>query len=134
MQIEKNELNFTASYIKICGRKDPNYDQCILDNLMNIKDKLCTGMPEFNVSAIEPILIDKIVIYDTDNLKLFIKDLKLFGFCDFVINSVHADSDKLHYNFDILLKHVRMDTLYDIDMHILVPLANKGLAFITFGM
>jgi len=48
-----------------------------LDNINGVKDKICAGISEFNISPIEPISIDKIVIYDTDNLKLFLKDVKI---------------------------------------------------------
>ncbi|XP_011879799.1 PREDICTED: uncharacterized protein LOC105568603 [Vollenhovia emeryi] len=119
------------SYIRVCGRSDPNYDQCIVDNLNAVKYKICTGMPEFNVGPTEPIIIDKIVIYDTDSLKLYLRDAKLSGYCDFVVNSVHTDPDRLHFVIDITIKHFNMNVLYDFDIHVLVPLANKGLAIIT---
>ncbi|XP_011631201.1 uncharacterized protein LOC105423224 [Pogonomyrmex barbatus] len=118
------------SYIHVCGRKDPNYDQCITDNINNIKDKICSGMSEFNILPIEPIIIDKIIIYDTDNLKLSVKDIKINGFCDFVVNFVHTDSEKLHFNFDVLFKHLFMNATYDFDVRVLVSLANKGLIYI----
>ncbi|XP_011879800.1 PREDICTED: uncharacterized protein LOC105568604 [Vollenhovia emeryi] len=119
------------SYIRPCGRKEPNYEQCILENVKNIKDKICTGIPELNVSPIEPLLIEKLVIYDTPNIKMFLEDGKIRGFCDFVINSVHADPDKLHFEFNILIKHFEMEATYDCDIRLLTHLAHKGTVNIT---
>ncbi|XP_071555957.1 uncharacterized protein [Temnothorax nylanderi] len=119
------------SYIRVCGRKDANYDQCIMENLNSMSEKLCTGMPEFNIPSVEPVVIEKIVIYDTDNLKLSLRDSNISGICDYVVNSIHTDPDRLHFNFDVTFKHLVARTLYDFDIHILVPLANKGLATIT---
>jgi len=119
------------SYIRACGRKDSNYDQCIADNLNSVKDKFCTGFPEFNISPIEPVIFDTIVIYDTDNLKLYLRDAKLKGFCDYVVNSVHTDSDRLQIDFEAVVKQITIDTSYDFDIHVLVSLANKGLVSIT---
>jgi len=105
-----------------------------MDNIYNIKDKLCVGIPEFNISPVEPIIIDKIVIYDTDNLKLFLKDAKITRICDIIINSVHTDPERLHFNFELLLNHVYMNTSYNFNMHVLVPLASEGQGTITAGM
>lgn len=132
LQIKKINL-ILASYIRACGRKDSNYDQCIIDNL-NVKDKLCTGFPEFNISPIEPLIFDPIVIYDTDKLKLYLRDAKLKGICDYIVNSVHTDSDRLQIDFEVTLKQITIDTSYDFDTHVLVPLAHKGLVSITTGL
>lgn len=118
----------------MCGRNDPNYNQCVVDNINNIKNKICTGMPELNVVPMEPINIDEIVIYNTDNLKLSIKESKTSGFCDFVINSSKIFPDKFHFDIDFVFKHLDMDARYDVDMRILVPLTNKGLIHISTGI
>ncbi|XP_011879803.1 PREDICTED: uncharacterized protein LOC105568607 [Vollenhovia emeryi] len=118
------------SYVHVCGYKDPNYDQCILDNINNMKAMVCTGMPELNVPPTEPIIVDKIVIFDTNNLKLFLQDTKIFGYCDFIVQSFKVNVDKYRLNVDFLLKHLKLETLYDIDIRLLVTFANKGLVHI----
>jgi len=92
------------------------------------------GIPELNVAPIEPMNIDEIVIYNIDNLKLSVKKLKIRGFCDFIINSLQVSSDKLHFDLDLILKHLDMESVYDFDIRILVPLANKGLIHISAGI
>ncbi|XP_018365461.1 PREDICTED: uncharacterized protein LOC108762784 [Trachymyrmex cornetzi] len=119
------------SYIHVCGLNNPNYGQCIVDNINNINNKICTGMPELNVPPLEPINIDELVIYNTDNLKLSVKESKITGFCNFVINSLQVSSDKHHFDLDVTFKHLDMESVYDFDMHVLVPLANKGMVHVS---
>ncbi|XP_011879802.1 PREDICTED: uncharacterized protein LOC105568606 isoform X2 [Vollenhovia emeryi] len=119
------------SYVHVCGRKDPNYDQCMLDNINNVKPLVCSGMPELNVSPIEPVIVDKMVIFDTNNLKLILEDTKMFGICNFDIQSFNMSLDKLHFDLTFVLKHFNMDIVYDIDIRLLVSLANKGIVHIT---
>lgn len=105
-----------------------------MDNLYSILDKICKGFPELDIPPNEPIIVDKIVIYDINNLKLFLNDTKLYGICNLVINSIHTDPDRLHFNFNFTINHLFINTSYGFNIHILVPLANKGLLFITTGM
>ncbi|XP_071645963.1 uncharacterized protein [Temnothorax longispinosus] len=120
------------SYLRPCGRKDPNYDQCIRNSAELLKDKICTGMPELNLPPNEPLIIDKLVVYDTANVKLHLSDVKVYGICDFVINSVHANPDKLHYDFNVNVKALRFDAMYDFNIHILLTqIAHKGILHVT---
>lgn len=136
MQIKENNLNslLIASYIHPCSPQDPNYDQCIADNINFMKNKICEGIPELDISPNEPLRIDKIIIYDTNNLKLQLKDLNISGICDFTIKSFHVEPEKFHYRFDVILHHLKVDTIYDVDINLLVSIANKGLAHISSGI
>ncbi|XP_011706856.1 PREDICTED: juvenile hormone-binding protein-like [Wasmannia auropunctata] len=119
------------SYINICGRKDPNLDQCILNNIENLKDKICEGIPELDIRSTNPLLLDQLVIFDTPNTKLYIKDSKVTGLCDFTINSLHMDIDKLHFDVDLLFKQIQINSTYDLNLQLLVPIANKGQVYIS---
>lgn len=88
---------------------------------------------EVNISLIEPITLDNVVIFDTDTSKLYLKDTKVYGLCDFVVNSIHADPDKFHYEFELKIKQLQLNTTYDFGLYILMPIAHKGLLEITTG-
>jgi len=124
---------FVASYIHACGRSDPNYNQCLVDNINNVKRKVCSGIPEFNIPPTEPLIIDKMVLYDTDNLKFSLQDYKITGFCDFVITSLYVSPEKHHLEFNFKMKDLKVNTLYDINIRLLVQLAHKGLVHIFPG-
>ncbi|XP_011631195.1 uncharacterized protein LOC105423219 [Pogonomyrmex barbatus] len=114
------------SYIHACSRNNPNYNQCVMDNINNVKDKICKGFPEFDIPPNEPLLFES-VVFDEDNLKLHLKQAKVYGFCNFVINSVDTDSEKLHFNINILYPRLHINTTYDFAIRLLVPIAHQGL-------
>ncbi|XP_024893348.1 uncharacterized protein LOC112468416 [Temnothorax curvispinosus] len=119
------------SYLHACSHKDTNYNQCIANSIDSVKDKVCAGFPEINIPPGEPLTIDKIVIFDANNIKLYLKDAKIYGLCDFVVNSVNADFEKLHFDIDLSLRHIYTNVTYDFDIHLLVPIGHKGPAEVT---
>ncbi|KAL0101154.1 hypothetical protein PUN28_018778 [Cardiocondyla obscurior] len=114
------------SYIQVCGRKDPNLDKCILQNIENLKDKICEGIPELNIHSNNPLLLDELAIFDSPENKLFIKDTKVIGLCNFVINFFHIDIDKLHFDVDLLFKNIQINGTYDLNLRVVVPIAHKA--------
>lgn len=118
----------------MCGRRDPNLDQCIANNIDNLKDKLCDGIPELGVPPGNPYTLDELRISDTPNTKVYVRDLKVTGICDFVVNFLHTDLDRLHFDIKLLFKQIQVNTTYDFNIHLLVPIAYKGLVYITIGM
>ncbi|XP_011706353.1 PREDICTED: uncharacterized protein LOC105461550, partial [Wasmannia auropunctata] len=121
------------SYIHVCGRKNPNFNECLLDSINIAKGKVCTGMPEFDIPPSEPLTFDKIVMYNTNNLKLNVEDVKMRGFCNFEVKSINTSSNRLHFEIDVVVKRIQVDCKYDFDIRILVPLANKGLIHTISG-
>ncbi|EGI62096.1 hypothetical protein G5I_09610 [Acromyrmex echinatior] len=120
-----------ASYIHVCGLRNPNLDKCIMDSIDNLKDLICKGIPELNSPPLVPFFIKQITISDTDNAKLYLKDAEITELCDFTINSFHIDVDKLHFNIDLLFKHVRLNGTYDFDIKVLLPFVQKGSVYFT---
>lgn len=117
----------------MCGRRDPNVDQCILNNIENLKDKICEGIPELDIQSNNPLILDQLVIFDTSNNKLYIEDSKVTGLCDFVINSLQVDIDKLHFDVDLLFNKIHVNATYDLNLHLLVPIAHKSQVYLTTG-
>ncbi|XP_018341277.1 PREDICTED: uncharacterized protein LOC108747886 [Trachymyrmex septentrionalis] len=101
------------SALHSCDRNNLNYDQCIKDNINNIRDE--------------------IFIFDGPGIKLYLEKVKSYTFCDFVINSIHADLDKLQFNFDIAY-NLNVTSSYVLDVHLLVPIVHKGKCQILTSM
>lgn len=99
-----------------------------------MKDKLCEGIPELESPSLKQFIIDDLVISDTDNAKLHVRDVKLTGLCDFNINSLHIDLDKLVFNVDVLFKRINLSGTYDFDIRVLIPFINKGPIHLIIGM
>jgi len=99
-----------------------------------LKDKICEGMPELNIKSNNPFLLDKLVIFDTPSAKLHFRDSKVMGLCDFIINTFHMDINKLHFDVDLLFKQIQINGTYDINLRLLMPVANKGQIYIITGI
>ncbi|XP_012054816.1 PREDICTED: uncharacterized protein LOC105617882 [Atta cephalotes] len=59
------------------------------------------------------------------------RDEKLYGFCDFVVNSVYPDPDKDHFNLDLNFKHLHLNGTFDFDLRVLMQITHKGMNEIT---
>ncbi|KYN40094.1 hypothetical protein ALC56_05502 [Trachymyrmex septentrionalis] len=88
-------------------------------------------MPDLNILPIEPLNIKDLTIIHTDNLKVNMRDVKIYGFCDLVVNSVYTDPDRRHFNFDLNFNHLYLNGTYDFDVRILMEITHKGLSQIT---
>ncbi|XP_029677517.1 uncharacterized protein LOC115244200 [Formica exsecta] len=119
------------SYINVCGRRDPNLNQCIINNVNDLKSKICEGIPELDVPPNNPLVIDELVISDTTNTKLYMRDTKVGGLCDFTIKFFNFDLNTLHFDANISFGLIQMNATYDFDVRILVPIAHKGQVYIT---
>lgn len=80
---------FTASYIKICNRKDPDINNCVLNSIEQLRSKLKTGIPELEVPAMEPLTLKHIRLLrgpqaarldvNLTNIQVIILKLCVFG-------------------------------------------------------
>ncbi|XP_018307359.1 uncharacterized protein [Mycetomoellerius zeteki] len=119
------------SFINVCGRKNPNLNKCILDNIDNIKDKICEGIPELDIQPNDPFVIDNLIISDTPNSKISLKNTQVTGLCDFVVKYLQSDLEKLHFDFELVFRRIQMNATYDFDIRLLVPIVHKGPVYIT---
>lgn len=99
-----------------------------------MKSKICEGIPELDVPSNDPFVLDALVISDVPNTKLYIRDIKVTGLCDFTVNSFNIDFEQIHYNATLSFRRLIMNGTYDFDVRVLVPIAHKGNVYITTGM
>ncbi|XP_011171041.1 juvenile hormone-binding protein [Solenopsis invicta] len=118
-------------YIHVCGRKNPDLDNCIINSIEDLREKICMGIPELEVPPLEPFVIDSMTISDTNDAKLFLKNSKIMGVCNFVINTFHIELDKLQLNLTVTFPKAYINGTYDIDIRVLVPVAHKGPIYLT---
>ncbi|XP_011879796.1 PREDICTED: uncharacterized protein LOC105568600 [Vollenhovia emeryi] len=119
------------SSIYTCGR-EKSFDQCVLSNIESLKDKICNeGIPELNVPSANPLILDNLVIFDTPSTKLYLKDTKVSGLCDFVVNLLHADVDNLNLNIDLTFKQIQINSTLDFNARVLVPIITTAPFYVT---
>jgi len=102
-----------------------------LDNIDNIKGKICEGIPELDIQPNDPFVIDKLIISDTANSKISLINAQVTGLCDFVVKYFQSDLEKLHFDFDLEFRRIQMNATYDFDIRLLVPIVHKGPVYIT---
>lgn len=119
------------SYIHVCGRKDPNLDQCILNNVENLKYKICEGIPELDIQPNNPLHLNQLPLLNVSGVYLAVMDTTMMGLCDYDVNFFHVDIDALHFDIDLLFKHIQINGTYDLDLRTLVSIAHKALVYIT---
>lgn len=51
-----------AEYILPCSRSDPALDACIKRSFNHLRPYLARGLPELGVPAVEPLLIERLVM------------------------------------------------------------------------
>ncbi|EFN85085.1 hypothetical protein EAI_14880 [Harpegnathos saltator] len=105
-----------ASYIHVCGRKDPNPGDCILRNVENLKSKICEGIPELSVEPLEPLYIDKIDVISADNVKIFFADVYISHLCNFEVKYFHSDLEKKHFDVNLLFKRIDINMTHNMNI------------------
>ncbi|XP_012222816.1 putative beta-carotene-binding protein isoform X2 [Linepithema humile] len=97
-----------------------------MKSVNNLKSKLCKGIPELEVPPLEPLRLPKLILSETNNIKLYIDDLEVLGICGYTLNDVHVDLDKLTLKLNATLNNIFFNSTYDFDIRIMVAIATKG--------
>lgn len=119
-------LYFTASYIKVCGRRNPQLDNCIRNSVEAMRAKLREGIPELKIPSIEPMYMDNVSLADLPNFKAFARDVRLHGLSNFIVDNLHSDLEKNQFEVELTFKEVTLKADYDVNAKILVPVAGTG--------
>lgn len=86
--------SLTASYILPCIRNDPQINQCIKRSFNHLKAFLGKGLPEINVPALEPLLIEQMNM-DNDagavRIKARFTEILTKGASNYTIKEVRSD-------------------------------------------
>ncbi|KAG8036447.1 hypothetical protein G9C98_003769 [Cotesia typhae] len=114
-------------YIKVCGRKNPQLNQCIKNSVESLRTKLHTGIPELNVPALEYLEIEEgLPLANSNEIKASAKQVKLLGLSGFIINDIKMDLDTKSIDIDVSFKQVQLEGDYEVTAKIIVPVSGKG--------
>ncbi|CAH1399272.1 unnamed protein product [Nezara viridula] len=116
LQLVQAEL---PSYIKVCKRNDPKIDKCIINSIETIRPQLIKGIPELDVPALEPLVIDKIAVSEGGPFRAIGTDVTIKGASNFEIKDLKSDVDKLQFQVAIYIPFLTFDATYDVNAKIL---------------
>lgn len=96
------DISPTATYVLPCTRNDPQINQCIKKSFNHLKPFLGKGLPELNVPALEPLLIEQMNM-DNDagavRIKARFADILAKGASNYTIKEVRSDVKVFKINF-----------------------------------
>ncbi|XP_018404977.1 PREDICTED: protein takeout-like [Cyphomyrmex costatus] len=111
------------SYIKICHRKDPNINNCVLNSIEQLRSKLKAGIPELEVPAIEPLTLKHIRLLrgpQAARLDVNLTNLQVFGPSTFKIRDLKIDPENVFITFKVGFQKLDFRGKYKINAQILL--------------
>lgn len=117
---------FTAPYIKVCGRRNPNLNQCVINSVESLKPTLVNGIKELDVPSMEPLFMAKVALAELRDFKAFARNVSLFGLSKYNINDLEVGLEKKQMEIDLTFPEVRLTADYDVNAKILVPISGRG--------
>lgn len=112
--------------MKTCGRRDPQLNKCVKENVLKLKPELPAGIPEFDIPSLEPMYFDEVYLAKLDNFNAVAKNLSLEGLSGFQINFLNIDLQKNRIDVELTFPKVSMKSDYDVKTKIIVPIQEKG--------
>ncbi|KAJ8673666.1 hypothetical protein QAD02_004928 [Eretmocerus hayati] len=121
--IISSTLAALPSYIKVCKRTDPNINDCIVNSIEHLRTKLREGIPELDVPAVEPLILDQIRLLRGPvgaRLDVNISGLQVYGPSTFRISDFHADVENVIFKFKVAFNKLQFRGKYSIDTRLLL--------------
>lgn len=85
---------YLAKYILPCSRSDPQINQCVKKSFNHLKPFLGKGLPEINVPALEPLVVEQMNM-DNDagavRIKARFSEITAKGASNYTIREVRSD-------------------------------------------
>lgn len=119
----------TADYINVCSQDDKDLAACIINSIMLLMPRLRTGIPEINVPAIEPLLLETLHVLDHTSLATNFTNVLVWGISDLkfvrLIPTIEKDTREFAFEVHIPNLHVKGD--YEINTNwTLIRLRGEG--------
>uniref|UniRef100_A0A0C9PRI7 Anon-3B1.2_3 protein n=1 Tax=Fopius arisanus TaxID=64838 RepID=A0A0C9PRI7_9HYME len=115
------------TYLKICGRRDPDLSNCVKTSVEGLRNKLRSGIRELQIPSMEPLEIDEdIIIANSQAFRAHTRNTKVFGVSDFNLTRVNVNLNTMSLEIDTAFDKLKFQSDYDITARILVPISAGG--------
>lgn len=81
-------------YVLPCSRSDPQINGCIKNSFNHLKPYLGNGLPELNVPALEPLVIEQLAMENDAGavrIKALFSDIFVNGASNYTVKEVRSD-------------------------------------------
>ena len=112
--------------MKVCGRRNPQLDKCVIESVISLQGKLQYGIPELSVPSLEPLLVEEMALADLNDFRAVATNCKVRGLSNFTIKYLHVDLENKKIDLEAVFPKVYLDSDYDVKAKIVVPIHQKG--------
>lgn len=98
-----------ADFLHVCKRNDPQIEACIKKSVEDLRPKLMTGVPEYSIPSLEPLLLKELIAAEgSGGLKITVKDVHAYGASDFVVQKLRYILCFLYFYIRVLLQCLKL--------------------------
>lgn len=116
-------------YIKQCKRSDPKIIACYKRSLMHLRPYLAKGIPEIDMPAVEPFIMDTLTLQLTDGpqgYKVSMKNIEVFGASNYEVKSMKLSENGKPFEATIYIPKLTIETKYTSSGVLLIIPASGG--------
>ncbi|KAK0164304.1 hypothetical protein PV328_002948 [Microctonus aethiopoides] len=116
-----------SSIVPVCGRRNPNLDECVKNSFNSLRPKLIKGIPELDVPSIEPLTFEySLPITNLNGIKANISNIKLYNASTYEIQNIHVDFENKKIECLLHFNKMKLVADYELSAKILVQIEGKG--------
>lgn len=136
-----------AKYTTLCKLSDPRLSQCLTSLMKDILKYSKTGIPELNIPALEPFIIQEIdlkifqglssqlfggTFQKSNKTKAFARNLVIHHSSEFDIHELKVDIKKHEFYIDLSFPKLQIEGEYDVNLIMFnMPIKSTGPVFIN---
>ncbi|KAF7282503.1 hypothetical protein GWI33_002606 [Rhynchophorus ferrugineus] len=102
------------SYVEKCHQSDVEFSTCILKAIQLVKPHLKTGIPEFRLPKMDPLVLPEVGIDAGAGFIAKFENVEIYDADKFVIRRFDINLDQNKIKFDLTFPHIRIKAHYSI--------------------
>ncbi|XP_046989986.1 uncharacterized protein LOC124595328 [Schistocerca americana] len=111
-------LKRLPSYVPLCRRGDPAFDECLRRATAELRPHLAKGVRELHIPPLEPLSLPEVDLQQDAPALTYrarLTGIQLYGLSDYVFSNVRADVDHGVLTGSLRLPRLRLEAGYHID-------------------
>ncbi|KAK0182274.1 hypothetical protein PV327_000428 [Microctonus hyperodae] len=116
-----------SSIVPVCGRRNPNLDECVKNSFYSLRPKLIKGIPELSVPSVEPLTFEySLPITNLNGIKANISNIKVFNASTYEVQNAHVDFQNKKLECLLHFNKLKLVADYELSAKILIQIEGKG--------
>lgn len=128
--LKAEKITKVPPYVKQCHEGDPNLINCIIGSLQHLQPYLARGIPEVELPAVEPFLMDELSLSITggpNGYKVTLQDVDVFGASNFSVSKLKLSENGKPFEAKIKLPELRIAAKYKSSgVLLIIPASGNG--------